>query len=60
MVKKTYNQPTCFVVQLGTTTCMMQQSLTIDKSGTNTISSSGDILVKENNTTDVNLWDDEW
>jgi len=59
MVKKTYNQPTCLVVQLGTCK-MMAESLTIDKSGSKTISSSSEILVKENNTTDVNLWDNEW
>ena len=57
MVKKIYNQPTCLVVALGT--ChMMAESLTINS--TNTISSSGDILVKEQTTTDVNLWDEEW
>jgi len=58
-MKKIYNQPTCFVVQLGIVN-MMAESLTIDKSGSKTISSSSEILVKENNTTDVNLWDNEW
>ena len=58
-MKKTYNQPTSIVVTLGT--ChMMAESLTINTGSTNTISSPGDILVKENNTTDVNLWNDEW
>lgn len=47
------------VVELGTMQ-MMAQSLRIDKSGTNTISKSSDILVKEQNTSDVNLWDNEW
>ena len=47
------------VVRLGSMQ-MMAQSLIIDKSGTNTISKSSDILVKEQNTSDVNLWDDEW
>jgi len=61
MMKKTYNQPTCLVVELGTAKGMMQaSSLAIDKSGNNIISSSGDILVKEGNTSDVNLWDEEW
>jgi len=57
-MKKTYNQPACLVVALGT--ChMMAESLTINS--TNTISSSNDILVKEQNTpSDVNLWDNEW
>jgi len=57
MVKKIYNQPTCFVVQLGTMH-MMAESLVI--SSTNTITSKEEILVKESNTADVNLWDNEW
>ena len=58
MVKKTYNQPTCLVVALGT--ChMMAESLTINSGGA-TITSEGDILVKEQNVSDVNLWDNEW
>ena len=58
-MKKIYNQPTCLVVALGT--ChMMAESLNINQGGA-TISSSNDILVKEQNTTsDVNLWDEEW
>ena len=59
MMKKIYSQPACVVVGLGTMQ-MMAQSLIIDKSGTNTISKSSDILVKEQNTSDVNLWDNEW
>ncbi len=59
MMKKIYSQPACMVVELGTMQ-MMAQSLRIDKSGTNTISKSSDILVKEQNTSDVNLWDNEW
>lgn len=47
------------VVRLGSMQ-MMAQSLIIDESGTNTISKSSDILVKEQNTSDVNLWDNEW
>ena len=46
-------------VQLGTVH-MMAESLIIDKSGTNTIDNSADILVKENNVSDVNVWDNEW
>ena len=57
-MKKTYNQPTCLVVALGT--ChMMAESLTINSGGAS-ISNSSDILVKEQNTRDVNLWDSEW
>jgi hypothetical protein len=58
-MKKIYNQPACMVVGLGTMQ-MMAQSLIIDKSGTNSIQHSSDILVKEQNTSDVNLWDNEW
>ena len=47
------------VVRLGSMQ-MMAQSLIIDKSGTNSIQYSSDILVKEQNTSDVNLWDNEW
>ena len=56
-MKKTYNQPECLVVALGT--ChMMAESLPF---GTNEITRSEDILVKEQNTpSDVNLWDEEW
>lgn len=44
-------------VTLGT--ChMMAESLAI--SNTNTITSKEEILVKEQNVTDVNLWDKEW
>ena len=58
-MKKIYNQPVCIVVEIYAMQ-MMAQSLIIDKSGTNSISSSSDILVKEQNTSDVNLWDNEW
>ena len=58
-MKKTYNQPACLVVALGTCK-MMAESLNINSGGT-TIQSSSDILVKEQNTpSDVNLWDEEW
>jgi len=56
MVKKTYNQPTCLVVALGT--ChMMAESIVINSTG-ETIQNDYDILTKENK--DVNLWDEEW
>ena len=58
-MKKTYNQPACLVVELGTMH-MMAESLTINSSGAS-ITSSDDILVKEQNTpSDVNVWDEEW
>lgn len=57
-MKKTYIIPAIIAVELGTCK-MMAESLTINS--TNTISSSNDILVKEQNTpSDVNLWDEEW
>jgi len=60
MVKKIYNQPTCLVVELGTTINMMiQESLFIDNSSTNTITEESQILTKES-VSDVNLWDEEW
>ena len=59
MMKKTYISPEMLTVQLGTVH-MMAESLIIDKSGTNTIDNAADILVKENNVSDVNVWDNEW
>ena len=57
-MKKTYNQPACIVVKLGTIQ-MMAESLAINS--TNVISDADEILVKEDNTlSDVNLWDNEW
>jgi hypothetical protein len=58
-MKKTYISPEMLTVQLGTVH-MMAESLFIDSRGTNTISSSSDILVKETTPSDVNLWDNEW
>ena len=59
MVKKTYISPEMLTVQLSAMH-MMAESLNINQGGA-TISSSNDILVKEQNTTsDVNLWDEEW
>ena len=56
-MKKIYNQPACLVVALGTVH-MMAQSLPVD--GTQKITNSNQILVKENEVTDVNVWDKEW
>lgn len=47
------------VVELGTMQ-MMAESLTINRGGSTSISNSNQILVKEENTSDVNLWDNEW
>ena len=56
-MKKTYKSPAMLTVQLGTMH-IIAESLTI---GTQTITNSGDILVKEDNTVrDVNVWDNEW
>jgi hypothetical protein len=58
-MKKTYITPEMLTVQLGTVH-MMAESLIVDQSGTNTITSSDQILVKETTPTDVNVWDKEW
>lgn len=58
-MKKFYNQPTCFVVALGTMH-MMAESLPIVDSIDDIIDDEGDILTKENKLTDVNLWSNEW
>ena len=58
-MKKTYISPALLTVQLGTTQ-MMAQSLTINRGSSTSIQNSGDILVKEDNSSDVNLWDNEW
>ena len=54
-----YIKPALLVVNLRTVH-MMAESLVIDNSGTNTITSANDILTKEQNMTDVNIWDNEW
>ena len=58
-MKKTYISPALLTILLGTTQ-MMAQSLTINRGSSTSIQSSGDILVKEDNSSDVNLWDNEW
>jgi len=58
-MKKSYIAPNMLTVQLGTVH-MMAESLYIDSVGTNTIDDANDILVKEQNVSDVNLWDKEW
>ena len=60
-MKKTYNQPACMVVALGTTNHMLQaSSLRIFNSTSGgaqpTIESGNDILTKENKS----VWDEEW
>ena len=59
MVRKRYIVPELLVVQLGTVH-MMAESLEISSDSSKKITNPGDILVKENTTTDVNLWDEEW
>ena len=56
-MKKTYNQPECIVVQLGTCK-MIAESLAISSSSSDAITDGSQILTKENK--DVNLWDNEW
>ena len=56
MVKNTYIAPATLTVRFGTVH-MMAESLPI---GTQKITSSEEILVKENNVSDVNVWDKEW
>ena len=62
MLKRSYEKPACVVVVLGTTNHMLQAStLSINRDSGTSISSSSQILVKEDNaTTDVDLWDEEW
>ena len=60
-MKKVYNAPTLFCVELCTTKMM---ALSLNNNNTITSSNSSDFEqnVKENNSTvnDVNLWDKEW
>jgi len=58
-MKRTYNQPACLVVQLGTLH-ILAESLPVG-SGGGTITNPEEILVKEDNSVrDVNVWDEEW
>ena len=59
-MKKTYISPAMVMVQLSTTTHMMQMSVPIDKTGSRKITNQEDILVKETTPNDVNVWDNEW
>lgn len=58
-MKKIYSQPACMVVELGTAH-MMAESMTINIGSSTSISKADQILVKEENTSDVNVWDEEW
>lgn len=57
-MKHTYIKPEMLTVQLGTCK-MMAESIAIYKSGSS-ITNSNEILVKEQNVSDVNVWDNEW
>ena len=63
MVKKTYNQPTCFVVQLRGRDALLSS---VSAAGTTGMSYGGTTSVNEitnadvKGTNDVNLWDNEW
>ena len=57
-MKKTYIIPETLTIQLSTCQ-MMAESLNINRGGAS-ISNSNQILVKEEQTSDVNLWDEEW
>ena len=67
-MKKTYNQPTCIVVELASRDAMLQSvSATISLTGTSfggrtsaSTTTITDADVKEQNVTDVNVWDKEW
>ncbi len=59
MVKKTYISPSFMMVQLNPC-AVIAVSLGMDNSVDNTITDSGDILVKESTVSDVNVWDSEW
>ena len=55
-MKKTYNQPECIMVLLGTCK-MMAESLPL---GDEEINDSDQILTKEDKTVGKNIWDEEW
>ena len=59
-MKLLYITPASLTVQLGTMQMMAESpTININRSGS-AIERSSDILVKEDNTSDTNLWDDEW
>jgi len=55
-MKKTYIIPEVTTVQIATE-MLIAESV---ERGQNTISNSNDILVKENKTTDYDVWSDDW
>ena len=57
-MKKTYIIPETLTTQVSTCQ-MMAESLNINRGGAS-ISNSNQILIKEEQTSDVNLWDEEW
>ena len=56
-MKKTYNQPECITVQLGTRTSILQASLPI---GSEEVTDPNDSLTKEDRSGSRSLWDEEW
>ena len=70
-MKKTYNQPTCLVVELGSRDSLLVTLSSTDSTnglsgvgyGGTTSSGAGGAGISEGDVkgmTDVNLWDDEW
>ncbi len=58
-MKKTYISPAFVMVQMNVSRAILTAtSMALDSS--NTITDSGDILVKESTVSDVNVWDSEW
>ncbi len=60
-MKKTYISPAFVTVQLNASRAILTvSSLGLDSSDGNTLTTSGEILVKESSVSDVNVWDSEW
>ena len=63
-MKKTYNQPTCLVVRLGSRDSMLvtvsAPGLTGTRYGGYTSNIDGDVSADTKGVTDVNVWDNEW
>ena len=58
-MKKTYISQAFVMVQMNVSRAILTAtSMALDSS--NTITDSGDILVKESTVSDVNVWDSEW